>query len=126
MDAYTGTKPVAEQHAFDTAALQAYLQAHLDGFSGPLMAFASLPSSHLYSGAGMTRRVVPSIRPVPVIVDEVPEQTVATSSRTVMSKAPATDTLTVIVCVPPSASVALTQVPAKGLRGSTAGLLIAR
>jgi len=36
MDAYTGTKPVAEQHAFDTAALQAYLQAHLDGFSGPL------------------------------------------------------------------------------------------
>src|SRR5438105_9947244 len=36
MDAYTGTKPVADQHAFDIAALQAYLQATLDGFSGPL------------------------------------------------------------------------------------------
>ena len=36
MDAYTGTKPVADQHAFDTGALQAYLQAHLEGFEGPL------------------------------------------------------------------------------------------
>ena len=30
------TKPVTEQHAFDTAALQRHLEAHLDGFSGPL------------------------------------------------------------------------------------------
>jgi len=36
MDAYTGTKPVADQHAFDTGALQAYLQVHLEGFEGPL------------------------------------------------------------------------------------------
>src|ERR1700712_858507 len=36
MEANTGTKPVAEQHAFDTAALQAYLEAHLEGFQGPL------------------------------------------------------------------------------------------
>ncbi|HUG22855.1 phosphotransferase [Piscinibacter sp.] len=36
MDAFTGTKPVAEQHAFDTGALQAYLQSQLDGFRGPL------------------------------------------------------------------------------------------
>jgi len=36
MEANTGTKPVAEQHAFDTGALQAYLQAHLEGFHGPL------------------------------------------------------------------------------------------
>ncbi|HEX6704620.1 MAG TPA: phosphotransferase [Albitalea sp.] len=36
MDAFTGTKPVAEQHAFDVAALQAHLQAHLEGFAGPL------------------------------------------------------------------------------------------
>ena len=36
MDTYTGTKPVAEQHAFDTAALQAYLQSKLEGFRGPL------------------------------------------------------------------------------------------
>jgi len=36
MDAYTGTKPVAEGHAFDVGALQGYLQAHLEGFQGPL------------------------------------------------------------------------------------------
>jgi aminoglycoside phosphotransferase (APT) family kinase protein len=36
MEANTGTKPVAEQHAFDTGALQAYLEARLDGFRGPL------------------------------------------------------------------------------------------
>jgi aminoglycoside phosphotransferase (APT) family kinase protein len=36
MEHYTGTKPVAESHAFDTAALQAYLQAALTGFAGPL------------------------------------------------------------------------------------------
>jgi len=36
MDAYTGTKPVAEQHAFDTLALQDFLRAKLEGFSGPL------------------------------------------------------------------------------------------
>ncbi|MGH8795602.1 MAG: phosphotransferase, partial [Caldimonas sp.] len=32
----TGTKPVAEQHAFDRAALQHHLEAHLEGFAGPL------------------------------------------------------------------------------------------
>ncbi len=32
----TGTKPVAEQHAFDTAALQRHLEQHLEGFAGPL------------------------------------------------------------------------------------------
>src|SRR2546423_4972477 len=36
MDAYTGTKPVAAQHAFDIGALQAYLQTNLAGFAGPL------------------------------------------------------------------------------------------
>lgn len=36
MDAYTGTKPVAEQHAFDIGALQRYLAANLEGFEGPL------------------------------------------------------------------------------------------
>ena len=35
-EANTGTKPVAEQHAFDVAALETYLAAHLAGFSGPL------------------------------------------------------------------------------------------
>ncbi len=35
-DAYTGTRPVAEQHRIDVAALEAYLTAHLSGFAGPL------------------------------------------------------------------------------------------
>jgi aminoglycoside phosphotransferase (APT) family kinase protein len=35
-EANTGTKPVAEQHAFDIGALERYLGAHLPGFAGPL------------------------------------------------------------------------------------------
>ena len=36
MDQFQGTKPPAGTHAFDAASLQAYLQAHLPGFAGPL------------------------------------------------------------------------------------------
>ena len=36
MEANTGTKPVADSHAFDTGALQSYLETKLDGFEGPL------------------------------------------------------------------------------------------
>ena len=36
MDQFTGTKPVSERHAFDTAALQHHLERHLPGFAGPL------------------------------------------------------------------------------------------
>jgi aminoglycoside phosphotransferase (APT) family kinase protein len=36
MDAYSGTKPVADQHAFDIGTLQSYLTERLPGFSGPL------------------------------------------------------------------------------------------
>ena len=36
MDKFSGTKPVSEQHAFDTAALQAYLEERLAGFAGPV------------------------------------------------------------------------------------------
>jgi len=36
MEHFTGTKPVAESHAFDIAALQAYLESKLSGFEGPL------------------------------------------------------------------------------------------
>jgi aminoglycoside phosphotransferase (APT) family kinase protein len=36
MDAYTGTKAVSSQHEFDHGVLTAYLEAHLDGFAGPL------------------------------------------------------------------------------------------
>ena len=36
MDAFTGTQPVAERHAFDVAALQSWLATRLPGFAGPL------------------------------------------------------------------------------------------
>jgi aminoglycoside phosphotransferase (APT) family kinase protein len=36
MDAYSGTKPVAGQHAFDLAALTAWLHERLPGFAGPI------------------------------------------------------------------------------------------
>ncbi|MFO1330532.1 MAG: phosphotransferase family protein [Rubrivivax sp.] len=36
MDNFTGTKPMADSHAFDVAALERYLREHLDGFEGPL------------------------------------------------------------------------------------------
>ena len=36
MEQYTGTKPVAASHAFDAAALEAYLAGRLGGFAGPL------------------------------------------------------------------------------------------
>ncbi len=36
MDNFSGTKPVAEQHAFDIAALQRFLEARLASFAGPL------------------------------------------------------------------------------------------
>jgi aminoglycoside phosphotransferase (APT) family kinase protein len=36
MEQFTGTRPVAASHAFDTAALQAHLERELPGFSGPL------------------------------------------------------------------------------------------
>jgi aminoglycoside phosphotransferase (APT) family kinase protein len=35
-EANTGTKPVAEQHLFEVAALERYLDARLPGFAGPL------------------------------------------------------------------------------------------
>lgn len=38
MESYVGTKALAGAHAFDVAALQAYLQARLPGFAGPLQA----------------------------------------------------------------------------------------
>ncbi|MES3012148.1 MAG: phosphotransferase [Pseudomonadota bacterium] len=36
MEANTGTKPVAQSHVFDIGVLQAFLEANLDGFRGPL------------------------------------------------------------------------------------------
>jgi aminoglycoside phosphotransferase (APT) family kinase protein len=36
MEQFIGTRPVAASHAFDVAALDAYLSQHLPGFAGPL------------------------------------------------------------------------------------------
>lgn len=36
MDSYTGTRPVTDAQAFDTAALASWLEARLPGFAGPL------------------------------------------------------------------------------------------
>ena len=36
MDQFTGSGTVSSQHAFDTAALQAWLVDHMVGFAGPL------------------------------------------------------------------------------------------
>ena len=36
MEQFTGTRPVAQSHAFDIAALERHLAANLPGFSGPL------------------------------------------------------------------------------------------
>ena len=33
---FTGTRPVSEQHAFDTNALSAWMAEHVEGFEGPL------------------------------------------------------------------------------------------
>ncbi len=35
-DHFIGTRPVSDQHAFDTGALSAWLAQHLEGFEGPL------------------------------------------------------------------------------------------
>src|SRR5258706_828596 len=35
-EAYQGTRPVAEAHRFDVAALERYMRGHVDGFSGSL------------------------------------------------------------------------------------------
>ena len=35
-DQFVGTRPVSEQHAFDTEALTAWLSQHVQGFAGPL------------------------------------------------------------------------------------------
>jgi aminoglycoside phosphotransferase (APT) family kinase protein len=37
-DHFVGTKPVSDTHAFDMAALTAWMQQHVEGFAGPLQA----------------------------------------------------------------------------------------
>ncbi len=38
-DAFSGVKPVEARHRFDEAALDRWMQAHVDGYAGPLGVF---------------------------------------------------------------------------------------
>ena len=58
MDHFIGTRPIAEQHAFDAGALAAWLERHIDGFVGPLTALQfkggqSNPTFKLTAGSGV-------------------------------------------------------------------------
>jgi len=67
MEAQTGTKPVSESHAFDVAALQAYLEPRLDGFEGPLTIeqFKGGQSNPTYKLITPTRSYVMRSKPGP-------------------------------------------------------------
>ncbi|MBX3637226.1 MAG: phosphotransferase family protein [Rubrivivax sp.] len=68
MEQFTGTKAVAASHAFDTAALAAHLQQHLDGFAGPLSVeqFKGGQSNPTYKLRTPTRDYVMRSKPGPV------------------------------------------------------------
>lgn len=65
---FTGTRPVAAQHAVDTAALQAWLEHHVDGFTGPLSIemFKGGQSNPTYKLITPTRAYVMRAKPGPV------------------------------------------------------------
>lgn len=68
MEANVGTKPVAQSHAFDVAALQSHLEARLPGFAGPLMVeqFKGGQSNPTYKLITPTRSYVMRSKPGPV------------------------------------------------------------
>jgi aminoglycoside phosphotransferase (APT) family kinase protein len=68
MEAQTGTRPVAEQHRFDTAALETYLRQHLPGFEGPLSVeqFKGGQSNPTYKLTTPGRSYVMRAKPGPV------------------------------------------------------------
>jgi aminoglycoside phosphotransferase (APT) family kinase protein len=68
MDKFTGTKPVAERHAFDLGALERHLLAHLPGFSGPLSVeqFKGGQSNPTFLLTGASGRYVMRAKPGPV------------------------------------------------------------
>jgi aminoglycoside phosphotransferase (APT) family kinase protein len=68
MEANVGTKPVAESHAFDVAALQAHLEARLPGFAGPLTVeqFKGGQSNPTYKLITPTQSYVMRSKPGPV------------------------------------------------------------
>jgi aminoglycoside phosphotransferase (APT) family kinase protein len=65
---YTGTRPVSAAHAFDVAALQAWLEKNLEGFAGPLSveAFKGGQSNPTYKLNTPTRSYVMRAKPGPV------------------------------------------------------------
>jgi aminoglycoside phosphotransferase (APT) family kinase protein len=65
---FTGTRPVSAQHAFDTQALQAWLQQHLEGFQGPLSVemFKGGQSNPTYKLITPSRQYVMRAKPGPV------------------------------------------------------------
>ena len=65
---FVGTKPVADRHAFDTAALTAWLERHLDGFAGPLTVemFKGGQSNPTYKLVTPARSYVMRAKPGPV------------------------------------------------------------
>ena len=67
-DQYIGTRPVSEAHAFDVAALTAWLQKNLDGFAGPLSveAFKGGQSNPTYKLITPERSYVMRAKPGPV------------------------------------------------------------
>ena len=66
-EANTGTKPVTEQHAFDVAALERYLTAHLPDFAGPLAVeqFKGGQSNPTYKLVSPARAYVMRAKPGP-------------------------------------------------------------
>ena len=65
---FEGTRPVAEQHAFDVAALSAWLSEHLPGFAGPLTVemFKGGQSNPTYKLITPGRQYVMRAKPGPV------------------------------------------------------------
>jgi len=67
-DEFIGTRPVAQQHAFDTTALTAWLAQHMPDFAGPLTVemFKGGQSNPTYKLCTPTRNYVMRSKPGPV------------------------------------------------------------
>lgn len=67
-DHFVGTRPVSEQHAFDTAALSTWLAQHMEGFAGPLTVemFKGGQSNPTYKLITPTTSYVMRAKPGPV------------------------------------------------------------
>lgn len=67
-DHFVGTKPVADKHGFDIAALAAWLEKHLEGFRGPLTVsmFKGGQSNPTYKLDTTSRSYVMRAKPGPV------------------------------------------------------------